>query len=48
MRHGYHEQRHETEAMPMTAGTTEEFKAIVIMANRVACGFNEGALDTFV
>src|SRR5262249_17517339 len=37
-----------TEAMPMTAGTTEEFKAIVIMANRVASGFNEGAHDTCI
>jgi hypothetical protein len=36
------------EAMPMTAGTIEEFKAIVMMANRVAGGFNEGALDTCV
>jgi hypothetical protein len=34
------------EAMPMTA--IEEFKAIVIMANRVARWFNDGALDTCV
>ena len=32
----------------MSAGTTEEFKAIVIMANRVAREFNDGALDTCV
>jgi hypothetical protein len=30
------------------AGTTEEFKAIVITANRVAREFNDGALDTCV
>jgi hypothetical protein len=34
----------ETDAMPMTAGTTEEFKAIVMMANRVAREFNDGAV----
>jgi hypothetical protein len=32
----------------MTASTTEEFKAIVIMANRVAREFYDGALDTCV
>jgi len=32
----------------MTAATIKESKAIEMMANRVACGFNEGALDTFV
>jgi hypothetical protein len=37
-----------TEAMPMSAGTTEEFKAIVIMANRVAREFNDGALNTCI
>jgi hypothetical protein len=35
-----------TEAMPMTAGTIEKFKAMVMLANRVAWGFNEGDLDT--
>jgi hypothetical protein len=31
-----------------TAATIEEFKAIVMLANRVACGFNEGDLDTAI
>jgi hypothetical protein len=31
-----------------TAGTIEEFKAIVMLANRVAWGFNQGALDTCI
>jgi hypothetical protein len=37
-----------TEAMPMTTDATEKFKAIVMLANRVACGFNEGDLDTCI
>jgi hypothetical protein len=37
-----------TDAMPMTAGTIEEFKAVVMMANRVAREFNNGAADTCV
>jgi hypothetical protein len=37
-----------TEAMPVTANTIEELKAIVMLANRVACGFNEGDLDTCI
>jgi hypothetical protein len=32
----------------MTASTIEELKAIVMLANRVAWGFNEGALDTCI
>jgi hypothetical protein len=32
----------------MTAGTTEEFKAIVMMANRVAREFNDGDLNTCI
>ena len=32
----------------MTASTTEKFKAIVMLANRVAWGFNEGALNTCI
>jgi hypothetical protein len=32
----------------MTTATIEKFKAIVMLANRVAWGFNEGALDTCV
>ena len=32
----------------MTAGTIEEFKAIVIMANRVAREFNDGDLNTCI
>jgi hypothetical protein len=35
-------------AMPMTAGTIENFKAIVMMANRVAREFNDGDLGTCV
>src|SRR5262245_64010372 len=34
--------------MRMTAATIEEFKGIVMLANRVAEGFNEGALDTCI
>src|SRR6516225_6486765 len=34
--------------MPMTAGTTEKFKAIVMLANRVAWSFNEGVLNTCI
>jgi hypothetical protein len=32
----------------MTAGTTEKFKAIVMMANRVAREFNDGVLNTCI
>jgi hypothetical protein len=32
----------------MTATTIEELKTIVMLANRVAWGFNEGALDTSI
>ena len=32
----------------MTAATIEELKAIVMLANRVAWGFNEGDLDTCI
>jgi hypothetical protein len=34
--------------MPMTVAATEQLKAIVIMANRVAREFNDGALDTCI
>jgi hypothetical protein len=37
-----------TAAMPMTAATTEELKAIVITANRVAREFNGGELATCI
>jgi hypothetical protein len=37
-----------TEAMPMTANTIEKFKAIVMMANRVAREFNDGELSTCI
>src|SRR5689334_22884957 len=32
----------------MTADTIEKFKAMVMLANRVAWGFNEGSLDTCI
>ena len=37
-----------TEAMPTTASTIEELKAIVMLTNRLACSFNEGRLNTCI
>ena len=37
-----------TEAMPMTTDGIEKFKAIVMLANRVAWSFNEGVLNTCI